>query len=138
MKFLLIEGDVKVADLLRQALAEADHEITVRNTGEEGLAYLAGSRPDAIFMDVRLPKMNGIEVLRRIRVTDPTLPVILLTGRATVDEIAEAKRLGVAEVIAKPYVLRHFSEALDRVARPGPTAGRGTPRTGRGSATGQQ
>jgi two-component system, NtrC family, response regulator GlrR len=123
MRLLLIEDDVHVAEVLRLAFDEAGHETTVKHTGEEGLTQLALSRPDAILLDVRLPKLNGIAVLRQVRATDPTLPVILLTGQATEGELAEARRLGVAGVLEKPYVLKRFSEALDRITPPGTPAG---------------
>lgn len=119
VKFLLIEDDVKVAELLRQAFAETGHETTVRGNAVEGLAYLGDHQPDAIFLGIPLPKVNGIEILQRIKATHPALPVVILAGQATASEVAHAKRLGVAWVIEKPYVLRHFSEALDRIARPG-------------------
>ncbi len=67
-------------------------------------------------LDVRLPRLTGVEVLRQIRATDPALPVIIMTGLATPGEIAEVRRLGVTEIIEKPEVLRHFSEALARIA----------------------
>ena len=70
-------------------------------------------------LDVRLPTMNGVAVLRQIRSSDPVLPVIIMTGLATPAEMAEARRLGVAEIIEKPEVLKHFSEALNRVANRG-------------------
>jgi len=63
-----------------------------------------------------LPTMGGVAVLRQIRSTDPGLPVIIMTGLATRGEIAEARRLGVTEIIEKPEVLKRFSEALTRVA----------------------
>src|SRR2546426_2425877 len=84
--------------------------------GKDGLAYLARERPDAVVLDVRLPTMGGVAVLRQIRSTDPGLPVIIMTGLATRGEIAEARRLGVTEIIEKPEVLKRFSEALTRVA----------------------
>src|SRR5207249_7751620 len=92
------------------------HETTVRHTGEDGLAYLRRDRPDAVVLDVRLPELNGVAVLRQIRSTDPELPVIIMTGLATLGEIAEARRLGVTEIIEKPEVLKRFSEALARIA----------------------
>ena len=116
MKLLLIEDDVRVAQILAEAFGEDGHETTIRYTGEDGLAYLTSERPDAVVLDVRLPTMNGVAVLRRIRSTDPRLPVIIMTGLATLGEIAEARRLGVTEIIEKPEVLKRFSEALARIA----------------------
>src|SRR6266513_3664440 len=105
MKLLLIEDDVSMARVLAEALTDDGHETTIRYTGEDGLAYLARERPD-----------GGVAVLRQIRSTDPGLPVIIMTGLATLGEIAEARRLGVTEIIEKPEVLKRFSEALARIA----------------------
>ena len=116
MKLLLIEDDEHVALVLAEAFASDGHETAIRYTGEDGLAYLTRARPDAVVLDVRLPRLDGVAVLRQIRATDPTLPVIIMTGLATPGEIAEVRRLGVTEIIEKPEVLRHFSAALARVA----------------------
>ncbi|PYM39342.1 MAG: response regulator [Candidatus Rokuibacteriota bacterium] len=115
MKLLLIEDDERVAQVLAEAFRADGHETTVRHTGEDGLAYLRRDRPDAVVLDVRLPELNGVAVLRQIRSTDPELPVIIMTGLATLGEIAEARRLGVTEIIEKPEVLKRFSEALSRI-----------------------
>jgi DNA-binding response OmpR family regulator len=119
---LLIEDDVEVAEVLVRAFEEEGHRTRVSYSGEDGLRRLVRERPDAVLLDVRLPKMNGIEVLRRIRSIDKTLPVIIITGLATPSEVAEARELGVTEVIEKSYVLKHFSESLRRALnwhRPG-------------------
>jgi len=79
------------------------------------VAYLTRERPDAVVLDIRLPTMNGVAVLRQIRSTDPRLPIIIMTGLATPEEIAEARHLGVTEIIEKPEVLKNFSDALARV-----------------------
>jgi two-component system, OmpR family, response regulator MprA len=116
MKLLLVEDDEAVAQVLAEAFASNGHETTIRHTGEDGLAYLANERPDAVVLDVRLPRLNGVAVLRRIRSTDPALPVIIMTGLATPGEIEEIRRLGVTEIVEKPEILRHFGEALARIA----------------------
>jgi len=119
MRLLLIEDDEQVAQVLSEAFQSGGHETTIRHTGEEGLAYLGSQRPDAVVLDVRLPRLNGVAVLRQIRSSDPELPVIILTGLATPGEIAEIRRLGVTEIIEKPEVLRRFSDALARIATRG-------------------
>jgi DNA-binding response OmpR family regulator len=119
MRLLLIEDDEQVAQVLSEAFQSSGHETTIKHTGEEGLAYLGSQRTDAVVLDVRLPRLNGVAVLRQIRSSDPELPVIILTGLATPGEIAEIRRLGVTEIIEKPEVLRRFSEALARIATRG-------------------
>ena len=115
MKLLLIEDEVRVADVLAKAFEESGHKTAITHTGEEGLAFLARERPDAVVLDIRLPAMSGVAVLRQIRATDPVLPVMIITGLATPGEIAEARRLGVTEIIEKSGILKHFGEALARV-----------------------
>src|SRR3989449_8513197 len=119
MKLLLIEDDTHVAQVLAEAFRADGHETTVSHSGEDGLAHLTRERPDAVVLDVRLPSMNGVAVLRQIRSTDPDLPVIIITGLASPGEIAEARRLGVTEIIQKPEILKHFSASLARVERSG-------------------
>ena len=117
MRILLIEDDENVAEVLADAFAADGHEIAITHTGEEGLAYLAHDRPDAVVLDVRLPKLNGVGVLRQIRSVDPALPVIIMTGLATAGELDEIQRLGVTEIIEKPELLKRFDDALARIAQ---------------------
>jgi DNA-binding response OmpR family regulator len=116
MRILLIEDDEDVAEVLAYAFAEDGHETAITHTGEDGLAYLARDRPDAVVLDVRLPTLDGVGVLRQIRASDPTLPVIIMTGLATRGELAEIRRLGVTEIIEKPELLKRFGDALARIA----------------------
>ncbi len=120
MKLLLIEDDEQVAEVLAHAFASDGHETAIVHTGEDGLAYLARERPDAVVLDVRLPTLNGVGVLREIRSTDATLPVIIMTGLATRGELTEIRRLGVTEIVEKPEVLKNFSAALARITRRDP------------------
>ena len=113
----MIEDDENVAEVLADAFAADGHEIAITHTGEEGLTYLAQNRPDAIVLDVRLPNLNGVGVLRQIRSVDPALPVIIMTGLATAGELAEIQRLGVTEIIEKPELLKRFDDALARIAQ---------------------
>ena len=116
MKLLLIEDDEHVAQVLAEAFGSQGHATAIRYTGEDGLAYLKRERPDAVVLDIRLPRLNGVAVLQQIRASDPALPVIIMTGLATPGEIAEARRIGVTEIIEKPDILRPFGEALARIA----------------------
>jgi len=123
VNLLLIEDEQDVADVLALAFREDGHEAVIAYTGEEGLTLLRQNRPDAVLLDIRLPKMNGIEVLRAIRSIDQALPVIIITGLATPAEIVEAQELGVTDIIEKSHVLKYFSESLARVLREPPSKG---------------
>ncbi len=116
MKILLVEDDVPVAALLADALEQDGHETTVTHSGEEALRCLREERPDAVFLDLVLPGMSGIAVLQRIRGLDQRLPVILITGHPELGHVEEARRLGVTEVIEKPFILKNYTDALSRAA----------------------
>jgi DNA-binding response OmpR family regulator len=119
MRILLIEDQIAVAELLRDALCRDGHDVSVALSGEEALDILPGYRPDAVFLDVLLPGMTGVEVLREIRARDTRLPVIVLSGCATDEEADALRGLGIQDLIQKPQTLTHLTEALARLHDPG-------------------
>lgn len=112
MRILIVEDGIHVAKLLAESVRRQGHEAIVASSGQEGLSLLEQRAPDAVFLDIVLPAVSGIEVLRRIRQSHPALPVIVITGRASSREIDEARRLGVTEVIEKPFALKQLDDAL--------------------------
>jgi two-component system response regulator AtoC len=112
MRILVIDDEVEVATLLADTVRTQGHEASVAHDGAAGLALLAEARPDAVFLDVRMPDMSGIALLRIIRERYGALPVILITGHAVAEELEEAQRLGVTEIIDKPFFLTHLGDAL--------------------------
>jgi CheY-like chemotaxis protein len=115
MRILIVEDAFHVANLLAESVRLQGHEAIVANTGQEALSLLARWRPDAVFLDIVMPKVSGIDVLRRIRETHPALPVVVITGAASSQQIDEARRLGVTEVIEKPFALNQLDEALGKL-----------------------
>lgn len=122
MRILIIEDEPEVASALAEVLAFEGHSPSVARTGTEGLDRIAADDPQAVFLDVKLPGPSGVDVLRKIRERDPALPVVILTGYATREELAEARRLGVTDVLRKPWPLKYLDQALAdlRGGRPAP------------------
>ena len=119
MRILVIDDEVEVANLLAEAVRLEGHESMVAYDGGTGLASIDRERPDAVFLDVRLPDVSGIEVLRRIRRSAAApLPVVLITGHGREEEIEEARRLGVTEVVHKPEVLANLTAAIAALRAP--------------------
>lgn len=112
MKILIIDDEVAVASLLAESVKLQGHEAVVAVSGAEGLALLEQKRPDAVFLDIVMPGLNGIDVLRRIRQARQELPVIVITGRASSEQIDEARRLGITECVEKPFILKQLNRAL--------------------------
>ena len=115
MRILVIDDHPEVALVVAEALEGEGHEAVVAASGEEGLRAIDQSPPDAVFLDVVMPGIDGIEVLRRIRAKRPHLPVILVSGTVSATQIETARKLGVADVLRKPAPLTHFAAALARV-----------------------
>ena len=113
MTILIVDDEPRVAELLAESVRLQGHEAIVAGSGMEGLALLEQRRPAAVFLDIVMPELNGIEVLRRIRQTDRNLPVIIITGRASPEQIDEARRLGITECVEKPFVLKQINQALN-------------------------
>jgi len=118
MKLLLIEDHVPVADVLTEAFRDIGHEVSVAHTGEEGLRELDSNCPDAVLLDVTLPGMDGVTVLRAIRARDPHLPVIVLSGNVSPEQIEQLWSLGIHDVIHKPDTLSHLTDVLALLAGP--------------------
>ena len=115
MRILVIDDQPTVAEVVAEVLQSQGHEALVAGSGEEGLRAIEESQPDAVFLDVVMPGIDGIETLRRIRATRPDLPVIILSGTVTEKQIEAARELGVTDVLHKPAPFTHFAEALARV-----------------------
>lgn len=124
MNLLLIEDDPNDVLFFTRACRTLGFGTSpiVRSDGEEALAYLSAERPDAVILDLKLPKLSGLEVLERIR-SSPRLrdlPVYALTSSGETSDIERAARLGVKEYLTKPTsyadllgVVRRIGEALD-------------------------
>lgn len=112
MRILIVEDAIHVAKLLAESVRLQGHEPIVASSGKEGLSLLKQRTPDAVFLDIVMPEVSGIDVLRQIRENHPALPVIVITGSASSEEIDEAWRLGVTDVIEKPFVLKQLDQAL--------------------------
>ncbi|MGG3467914.1 response regulator transcription factor [Neobacillus pocheonensis] len=111
-RILVVEDEKQIAKILKIELEYEDYEVAVAYDGKSGLQAALNDKLDLILLDVMLPEMNGIEVLRRIRKENPLLPVILLTARnMTMDKVAGLDK-GANDYITKPF---EIEELLARV-----------------------
>ncbi len=115
MNILIVDDEPQVAEVLAKSLARQGHRTTVVHSGEEALRQIEVSTPDALFLDVSMPGINGLDVLAEVRRTRPQLAVVVITGHATPDEVEEVKRLGAVDVIPKPAALTHYHRAIERL-----------------------
>jgi DNA-binding response OmpR family regulator len=106
MNVLIVEDEARIADFLAKGLRRQGYEVRCARTGSEALALTRGTRPgppiDLIVLDLGLPDIDGLEVLRALRASGSDVPVIVLTARTEESDRVEALRLGAAEYHTKP------------------------------------
>ncbi len=115
MRILIVDDEPMVATMIADALRDEGNEVRVSFSGEDGLLIIEEGWPEAVFLDIVMPGLDGNEVLRRIRVSWPRLPVIIMTGWATDEQITVARRLGVSGVVTKPSALKNFVNAIAQI-----------------------
>jgi DNA-binding response OmpR family regulator len=102
---LVIEDEEAVASLLQSELTREGYEVGVATDGKMGLDQAFQRNWDLIILDVVLPKLNGMEVLRRVRKVDPTLPIIIITARNEILDIVSGLDQGANDYITKPFMI---------------------------------
>ena len=112
MRILIIEDERKLAEAIAGGLRENDYEVVIAHTGETGLKQLHDNAIDLILLDVMLPRVGGLEVLREIRRGGFKIPVLILTSKGTVEDRVRGLDSGADDYLAKPFA---FAELLARV-----------------------
>src|SRR3954466_2794039 len=100
---LIVDDELGMRQFLSHLFQRDGHQIRVAENGRNALALLKAARADLIVSDVRMPDMNGIELLRAARELFPTVEVILMTAFANVDTAREAFLLGAFDFVQKPF-----------------------------------
>ena len=112
MRLLIIEDNKMLAQSLRQGFREEGFAADIAADGEEGLWYAESNPYDVIVLDLTLPKLDGLEVLRRVRKCGIASHVLCLTARGATEDKVRALNLGADDYLAKPFA---FEELLARV-----------------------
>lgn len=112
---LIAEDDTALANLVARLARDAGFETLIHHDGAAANACLEEDAPDALLTDLRLPGLDGMELLRSAKRLDPRRPVLLMTGYATPMNAIEAFRLGVADILLKPFELDQARAALTRL-----------------------
>jgi two-component system, OmpR family, response regulator len=117
MRILLVEDDDSVAETVRRGLASEGHIADLAPDGRTARAYMLGQSYDAILLDLNLPDASGLELIGELRQASPTVPVIMLTGLSTKDDIVRGFEVGADDYITKPFDLRELNARLNAVTR---------------------
>ncbi|MFP5418193.1 MAG: sigma-54-dependent transcriptional regulator [Gammaproteobacteria bacterium] len=109
---LLIDDEAIALSNLRHVFEREGYRVTACRTGEAGLAAMQATSFDLVLTDLRMPGIDGMEVLAHIRATTPEVPVIMITGHATLDSAVDAMKAGAYHYIAKPFRLAEAREVV--------------------------
>src|SRR4051794_16276395 len=117
-RILVIDDEAAIRESLRMTLEYEGYDCILAATGQEGLALVERDGPDLVLLDVKMPGMDGLEVLDRLRATNETLPVVVVSGHGTISTAVEATKKGAFDFIEKPFasdrVLVSLRNALDQ------------------------
>jgi two-component system response regulator MprA len=112
MRVAIVDDEPAVRSSLSRALRLEGYEVAMASDGREALALFAGSRPDAVVLDVLMPELDGLEVCRRLRADGDRTPVLMLTARDAVEDRVAGLDAGADDYLVKPFAL---SELLARL-----------------------
>ncbi|TDX10355.1 response regulator transcription factor [Flavobacterium sp. S87F.05.LMB.W.Kidney.N] len=112
MHILIVEDELGIVQFLKQGLQEEGYQVTTANDGSKGFELTHEQKFDLILLDWMLPKINGLDLCKAIRVKDQTTPIIFLTAKDTVQETIEGLKAGANDYIKKPF---SFEELVERI-----------------------
>ena len=108
INILLAEDERTLAMIIKDTLDGQGFHVTVAGDGEEALQLYATQRPDVLVADVMMPKLDGYELVRRIRKTDQQTPVIFLTARSAVNDVVHGFEMGANDYLKKPFGMQEL------------------------------
>ncbi len=115
-RVLLVDDEIDFVEVLADRLTVRSLEVSTATSGEEALKCAAERTFDAIVLDMAMPGMDGLETLEGLLEINPDLQVILLTGRATLEQAATAIRIGALDLLEKPADLDTLVEKIEKAA----------------------
>ena len=116
-KILVVDDDTNICELLRLYLTKEGYQVTVANDGEEGLEKFNAVKPDMVLLDVMMPRMDGLEVCRRIRATNPRIGIIMLTARSQEMDKVTGLMNGADDYVTKPFSPVELTARVDALIR---------------------
>ncbi|HYO13361.1 MAG TPA: sigma-54 dependent transcriptional regulator, partial [Thermoanaerobaculia bacterium] len=111
---LIVDDERPIRRILSVLLAERRHRVTDAGSGEEALAALPEAKPDLVLLDLKLPGIDGLETLKRLRALDPRLDVVMMTAHGTISSAVEAMRRGAYDYLTKPFDNDELLMIVDR------------------------
>jgi two-component system, NtrC family, response regulator AtoC len=116
-KILVIDDEQGIRNLLDTLLSRKGYDVVLASSGQKGLELFRREHPDVVVLDLKMPEMNGLTVLKAIRQIASTQPVDVLTGAGTPEVEQQVQALGVSEFVEKEFSLHRLGDALNRLLK---------------------
>jgi two-component system response regulator MprA len=117
MRILVVDDDRAVRESLRRSLQFNGYQVEVATDGQQALDTIVGSRPDAMVLDVMMPRLDGLQVCRQLRSTGDDLPILVLTARDMVSDRVAGLDAGADDYLPKPFALEELLARLRALLR---------------------
>jgi two-component system response regulator MprA len=117
MRILVVDDDRAVRESLRRSLEFNGYQVELASDGAQALEAIIANRPDAMVLDVMMPRLDGLEVARRLRSTGDDLPILVLTARDTVSDRVSGLDAGADDYLPKPFALEELLARLRALLR---------------------
>jgi DNA-binding NtrC family response regulator len=114
-RILIVDDESDLRSLLTHVLTTAGYEVMEAPDGESALNILRKEKFDIAFLDIQMPNVNGIQVLKHIQKNSPSTKAIMLTGYANLKNAMEAKEFGATDFINKPYKIEDILSTVQRL-----------------------
>ncbi|MGH7543611.1 MAG: response regulator, partial [Gemmatimonadota bacterium] len=111
-RILIVDDEEPVLDILSEYFAGQGYAVRTAASGAEAIAAVGRERPDLVLLDVRMPDMDGVEVLRRLRAADGDLAVIMVTANEDLGLARETLKIGAFDYVAKPFDFRYLDRTV--------------------------
>lgn len=117
MRILVVEDDLKIQSLVSTGLRQEGHTVDTASTGSEGQKMWSGGRYDAVVLDLMLPEVSGLSLLKRARNDHDQTPVLILSAKGAVDDRVAGLELGADDYMCKPFSFSELSARLHAIVR---------------------
>ena len=114
-RILVVDDEEALRTVLRSELISAGYEVSTASDGDEAISTIQNKKFDLVLLDIKMPKVDGFEVLKFIKKSFPSIRVIMLTGFADLKNAIESKKHGAEDFVSKPYDLVDLLTTIERV-----------------------
>jgi DNA-binding response OmpR family regulator len=111
-RILIVDDEEDICNTLSDFLTDCGYEVLQATSGEEAIRLVKAARPHLILLDIRMPEMNGLEILRRVRALDQEVGVIMITAFTDITIAQESLKAGASDFVTKPIDLEYLETSI--------------------------